>query len=54
MTSSNDGVEVPPPTPVVQGKDQSTEDYYRDDMAVFEVRFFPRFAFCQSLTWLSG
>ena len=54
MTSSNEGVEVPPPTPVVQGKDQFAGDYYRDDMAVFEVRFFSRFAFCRSLTRLSG
>ena len=39
MTPTNGGVDVPPPLPVAQGMDQFTEDYYRDDMAIFEVRF---------------
>jgi len=34
---ANEAAEVPQPLPVTQRQDQSTEDYFRDDMAVFEI-----------------
>ena len=36
-TPTNEDAEVPKPLPVAQRQDQFTEDYFRDDMAVFEV-----------------
>ena len=40
-TPANDAAEVPQPLPATQQQDQFTEDYFRDDMAVFEVSLVP-------------
>ncbi|KAF9645494.1 hypothetical protein BDM02DRAFT_3189690 [Thelephora ganbajun] len=38
MMPTNKAVEVPSPLPVAPKRDKYTEDYYRDDMVVFEVQ----------------
>jgi hypothetical protein len=39
MAPTNEVAEVPQPLPIGQQYEKSTEDYCRDDMAVFEVSY---------------